>query len=72
MKVLLVFVLGLACGLWKTGIFTLKKIQNELKNPTLVEKNLTPETFAKKYNINQTDAEDSENEPKTENNDENK
>ena len=67
MNVLLVFALGLICGLWKNGIFTLKKIQNKLKNPTLVEKCLTPNTFAVKHGINLNDDDTPTPENKTEN-----
>ena len=69
MNVLLVFALGLVCGVWKNGIFTMKKIQNELKNPALVEKSLTPNTFAVKHGIKLTDEDDT---PKPENKTENK
>lgn len=69
MNVLLVFALGLVCGVWKNGIFTMKKIQNELKNPALVEKSLTPNTFAVRHGINSNDADDA---PKPANKAENK
>ena len=47
----------------------MKKIQNDLKNPALVEKSLTPETFAMKHGIKINDDDDA---PKPENKTENK
>lgn len=68
MNVLLVFALGLVCGVWKNGIFTMMKIQNDLKNPALVEKSLTPATFAMKHDIKSIDDDDvAKPENKTEN-----
>lgn len=66
MNVIIILGLGALFGAWKTGMFKQIEIKNEIKNPVLVSKELTPELFAKKHGIS-TDESDNTKDSSTNN-----